>query len=304
MLDVAIIGGGPGGLSAGIYAVRAGLSVKLFERALPGGQMTTTEQVENYLGFPDVIPGPELVDRMVEHAGRFGIEPEFGEVGAIRPDGRHFVLEGLPGDPVARTVLIVTGSKPRELGVPGEQRFRGAGVSYCATCDGFFFRGKRVAVVGGGDAACEESLYLARICESVTIIHRRDELRAVDVLKRRATENERISFVWDTVVDEIAGERGVESLRTRNVKTGEEGRIEASGIFIYVGSLPNSEFVKDLVELDEQGYIVVDKRMATSRPGIFAAGDVRSESYRQIAAAVGDGCVAALSAARYIMEEG
>ena len=301
VVDLAIIGAGPGGLSAAIYAVRAGLSVAMYEKALAGGQITNTDLVENYLGFPEVVEGSFLVEQMVEHARRFGVEAQPGEVTSIEPCDEGFVLHGISGEPTARTVCIVTGSTPRKLGVPGEERFRGAGVSYCAVCDGFFFRGKRVCVVGGGDAACEESLYLAKICEKVTLIHRRNELRAVDALKRPCMEHDRIEIIWDTVVEEVLGERGVTALKLRNRRTDEVSEIPTDGLFIYVGSLPNSWFVRGLLELDDQGFIIVDKLMATSVRGIAAAGDVRSESYRQIAAAVGDGCVAALTASRWIL---
>jgi thioredoxin reductase (NADPH) len=272
----------------------------MYEKQLPGGQMNNTEQVENYLGFPGTSTGPELVTQMVEHVKHFGIEAQTKDISIIRPEGDHFVLDG--SDPLeARSVLVATGSHPRKLGIPGEDEFYGSGVSYCATCDGFFFREREVVVVGGGDAACEESLYLARICKKVTIIHRRDELRAVDILRRRAFEMPNIEFAWDTVVDEVLGDGKIHAVRTRNVKTDQPGEIPCDGVFIYIGNVPNSGIVKGVCDLDEGGYIMVDLELATSVKGIVAAGDVRQKSYRQIASAVGDGCAAALTAARWVL---
>jgi len=301
MTDLAIVGAGPAGMSAAIYAARAGLAVSLYEKTLPGGQMNNTESVENYLGFPGVLSGPGLVEQMVQHVRRFGVEAQAADISAVRQDGDAFQLVGLEGDERARSVLIATGSHPRLLGIPGEQEFTGRGVSYCATCDGFFFQNRKVVVIGGGDAACEESLYLARICDKVTIVHRRDQLRAVDILQKRCFENPKIEFVWDTVPAAFAGDTAVRSVRLRNVKTGAESDLPCDGAFVYIGNIPNSGIVRDLVALDEGGYIVVDLELGTSVRGIVAAGDVRHKSYRQIAAAVGDGCVAALTAARWVL---
>ncbi len=268
--DVAIVGAGPGGLCAALYCVRAGLSVILLDKGSPGGQTNNTEAVENYLGF-DYLEGPALAQRMAEHVAKVGVEPTFASVERIaREDGLLAChIEG--GEPIrAKSVIVGTGSTPRYLGVPGEREYRMGGVSYCATCDGFFYRGKDVIVVGGGDAAVEEAIYLAKITNSVKVIHRRDQLRAQKVLQDQAFTFENIGFVWDTIVEEIVGENGrVTGVKTFNKKTEERGLLSANGVFIYVGNLPNSQCLQGVVEMDENGYVVVDRLMRTSEPGVF-----------------------------------
>ncbi len=301
--DVVILGAGPAGLSAAIYAARGGLSLRVLEKLLPGGQVTNTDRVENYLGFPQPIPGGELASRMAEHAARFGINPEMAEALAVRREDDLLVVKTPEGEVAARTVIVCTGARQRKLGVPGEEELRGGGVSYCATCDGFFFKNQEVVVVGGGDSALEEAIYLSGICKKVRVIHRRDALRAVRALQDEAFSRENIEFVWNTVVEEILGEEGkVRAVRTKNVKTGEVGEIATSAVFIYVGLVPNSDCVKELCELDEAGFVKTDMFMHTSARGVFAAGDVRAGNYRQIAMAVGDGATAATSAIRYCLE--
>jgi len=299
--DVAIVGAGPGGLCAALYCVRAGLSVILLDKGSPGGQTNNTEAVENYLGF-DYLEGPALAQRMAEHVAKVGVEPTFASVERIaREDGLLAChIEG--GEPIrAKSVIVGTGSTPRYLGVPGEREYRMGGVSYCATCDGFFYRGKDVIVVGGGDAAVEEAIYLAKITNSVKVIHRRDQLRAQKVLQDQAFTFENIGFVWDTIVEEIVGENGrVTGVKTFNKKTEERGLLSANGVFIYVGNLPNSQCLQGVVEMDENGYVVVDRLMRTSEPGVFAIGDMRVESVRQITSAVGDGATAAVAAVSYV----
>ncbi len=300
--DVAILGAGPGGLTAALYCVRAGLTVALLDRGSAGGQINNTEAVENYLGF-DTVGGPELAQKMGEHVARLGIEPTYASIERVsREEGGLFACHDEGGAITrAKAVIVSTGSHPRYLGVTGEQEYRMGGVSYCATCDGFFYKGKEVVVIGGGNAAVEEAIYLAKIVESVSIIHRRDALRAQQVLQEQAFATPNIHLVWDTVVEEIVGEAGrVTGVRTRNKKTDAEGSIACQGVFIYVGNLPNSECVRDLVACDENGYVVVDRMMETSVKGCFAIGDVRVESVRQIASAVGDGATAAVAAVSYV----
>jgi thioredoxin reductase (NADPH) len=304
-VDVAVVGAGPGGLTAALYCVRAGLSVALLDRGSMGGQINNTEAVENYLGF-DTIGGPELATKMSEHVTQLGIELTYAGIEKITREGTAFVCHSEDGAQYpARAVIVATGSHPRYLGVTGEQEYRMGGVSYCATCDGFFYRGKDVVVIGGGNAAVEESLYLAKIVNSVTVVHRRDELRAQKILQEHAFATANIRFLWDSVVEEIVGEGGrVSGVRTLNKKTGETGLTACQGVFIYVGNLPNNEPVRDLVELDESGYVMVNRLMETSVPGCFALGDVRVESVRQIASAVGDGATAAVAAVNYVNVHG
>jgi thioredoxin reductase (NADPH) len=302
LYDVAIVGAGPGGLTSALYCVRAGLRVVLLDRGSVGGQINNTEAVENYLGF-DNVGGSELAQRMGEHVARLGVEMTYAGIDRVsRDDGKTFACHADDGTVyTAKATIICTGSHPRYLEVPGEQEYRMGGVSYCATCDGFFYRGKDVAVVGGGNAAVEEAIYLAKICGSVSVIHRRDQLRAQQILQDQAFATPNIRFVWGSVVEEIVGEGGkVSGVRTLHRTTGEQGLLPCQGVFIYVGNLPNSECVRDLVECDENGYVVVDRMMETSQRGCFAIGDVRVESVRQIASAVGDGATAAVAAVSYV----
>jgi len=301
LLDVAIIGAGPGGLCAGLYCKRAGLSVAVLDMGLPGGQTNNTEAVENYLGIK-YIEGPALAQQMAEHCASIGVETTYANVQRVSRDDEGLFTIATEDEPIrARAVIASTGSHPRYLGVPGEQEYRMGGVSYCATCDGFFYRGKDVIVIGGGSAAVEEAVYLAKIVNSVRVIHRRDQLRAQQVLQDHAFAMPNIEFVWDTIVEEIVGEGGrVKGVKTLHKKTGERGLEECHGVFIYVGNLPNSEALRSVCELDENGYAVVNLMMETSVKGLYAIGDVRVRSVRQIASAVGDGATAAVAAVAYV----
>jgi thioredoxin reductase (NADPH) len=299
--DVVIIGGGPAGLTAGIYAGRGQLDVVVIEKGLPGGQIAQTEEVENYPGFEAPIGGHELAQRMVRQAERFGAKIVMDEVEGLARDGEQFRVRGYERDYLADAVIVATGANPRRLGVPGEDEFYGRGVSTCATCDGFFYRGKRVIVVGGGDAAVEEGAFLTKFAESVTVIHRRDQLRANKVAQERAFANPKMRFVWNTVVEEVLGAEGqVTGVRTRHVVTGSEGRLEADGVFIYVGHVPNTGYLEGVVRLNSHGYVDVRDEVYTDVEGIFAAGDVSDEVYRQLSTSVGAGTRAAMAAERWL----
>jgi thioredoxin reductase (NADPH) len=301
--DTVIIGGGPAGLTAALYAARAGLTTALVERGAVGGQMATTDQVENYPGFPEGIGGPELAIKMEEQARRFGAEFVISEVNGIDLDG--LVKHVRTGDKTVRTrtIILATGANPRQLGVPGEDRLRGRGVSYCATCDGAFFRGHELVVVGGGDAAVEEAIFLTRYATKVTILHRRDRFRAAKSVQDRALANPKISVMWDTVVEEIVGEHAVEKVMIRNVKTGKIGSVSCGGVFIFTGLSPATDFLPAAVKRDSDGYVMTDHRLQTSVPGVFAAGDIRAKDLRQVSTAVGDGALAAMMAERYLETE-
>lgn len=300
--DITIIGAGPAGLTAAIYATRSLRKVALVEKGLPGGQIATTDLIENYPGFPEGISGTELMQKFEEQAKKFGTEfINLFDVVEISLDGNMKIITSADGRRViSKAVIIATGQNPRTLGVPGESEFTGRGVSYCATCDGAFFKEKRVAVVGGGNSAIQEALYLTRFAESVTIIHRRDQLRADRILQERAFKNDKIHFLWNSVVSEIRGEQLVKSVIVKNVKTGESKEIEVDGIFIYIGYKPNSEFLKGFVELDENGYVITDENLQTSVPGVYACGDVRKNALKQVSVAVGEGAIAATSAEDYL----
>lgn len=298
--DVVIIGGGPAGLTAGIYAKRAMLNTVLLERMAAGGQIIVTDLVENYPGFSE-ISGAELAGKFEEHAKKFGLEIKgISEVSEVEDRGRTKIVRTADGDIETKTVIIASGTTPKKLGVSGEPEFTGKGVSYCATCDGFFFRDKVVVVVGGGDSAVTEAIFLTKMVKKVYIVHRRDKLRAEKINQEHAFANPRISFVWDSVVEEIAGKNTVEKVMIRNVKTEETSELKTDGVFIYVGLIPNTAFAP--VEKDERGFIITNDRMETSVRGIFAAGDCRVTPLRQIATAVGDGAKAAVSAEKYIEE--
>lgn len=299
--DVAIIGGGPAGLSAGLYASRAALKTVLFEKGMPGGQAATTDNIENYPGFPEGIPGPDLVMQMDIQARRFGAEPSFNEVLSLSrlPEG-EFEIKTSVGIITSKTVIIATGARSKPLAIPGEDEFRGRGVSYCATCDGAFFQGKTVAVVGGGDSAVQEGIFLTKFAEKVYIIHRRNELRATKVLQQKAMSSAKIEFILEGAVSAILGTSQVEAVKVRNVRSGEEKAISVDGVFVYVGKEPSTETFRGLVEIDERGYIITDSSMQTSCRGIYAAGDVRQTPLRQVVTAVADGAVAAVSAEQYI----
>lgn len=296
--DVIIIGGGPAGLTAGLYAGRAGLSTLILEGEVPGGQMATSDEIENYPGVPS-INGAELASIMREQAEKFGARMEMAEVESLDLEGEVKRIKTDGETYLGRTVIIASGARPRELGVPGERRFRGRGVSYCATCDGAFFREREIAVVGGGDSAVQEAIFLTRFARKVTLIHRRNELRAVKTLQDKAFRNSKIEFLWDSVVKEIQGGDRVEGLAVRNVQTGKMRVIPADGVFIYIGVQPNSTFLPDSID-QVDGYVVTDERMQTSCPGVFAAGDIRPKLLRQISTAVGDGATAAMAAEQYL----
>lgn len=289
--DVIIIGGGPAGLTAGIYACRSGWKTVLIERGAPGGQATTTEIIENYPGFPEGISGPELMSKFYSQAARFGCEFMTTDVKSISYNGTKKIIETNQGTIEGKTLIVATGSQPRELGVEGEKKFRGRGVSYCATCDGFFFRDKKVAVVGGGDAAVKEAMYLANLAAQVVIIHRRDKFRAAKVLGDKAIQNPKIKVMWDSVVDEIVGDNSLNGVRIRNVKTNDEQMLEADGVFMYVGTKPNTEFVGTDIKKNPQGYIITDESLSTNIKGVYAIGDCRLKGSRQVATAVGDGAL-------------
>ena len=303
--DLAIIGGGPAGLTAGIYGGRGQLSVVVLEKGLPGGQIAQTQEVENYPGFPDVVSGPELSQRMVQQAEKFGAKIVMEEVtGLERRPGGGFTVKGYEADYVAKTVVIATGANPRRLDVPGEDEFYGRGVSTCATCDGFFYRGKEVVVVGGGDAAVEEGMFLTKFADKVTVVHRRSELRANKEAQKRAFANPKMHWLWNTVVEEVLGEAGqVVGVRTRNTETGDESVLKTDGVFVYVGHIPNTDYLKGVVALNDHGYVDVKNEIFTDIEGIFAAGDVSDEVYRQLSTSVGAGTRAAMAAERWLAEQ-
>jgi thioredoxin reductase (NADPH) len=298
--ELVIIGGGPAGLTAAIYAGRAAIRTLVLLGPAPGGQLVNTDVVENFPGFPDGIRGPELAQRLQDQAERFGAQMVVDSVTRVDLSTSPFVLHTHSRIYRARAVIVATGAVPRLLGVPGEETYFGRGVSTCATCDGFFYRGKKVVVVGGGDSAVDEGLVLAKFADRVMIVHRRDELRATKIYQERAFAHPRIYFVWDTVVEEILGAETVTGVRVRNVKTGETSVIDTDGVFIYIGTDPRTEIFEGHLELDAWGYIVTDKRMSTSVPGVFAAGDVQDHLHRQVVVAAGTGAIAAMEAEKFL----
>jgi len=301
--DVVIIGGGPGGYTAAIYTARARMNPLVFA-ASPGGQLNLTTEVGNFPGFPEEIQGPELMKRMEEQAKAYGAEIVSKMVTAVDLSRRPFVVETDSDSHECHSLIVATGSNPRKLGVPGEQEYAGRGVSYCATCDGFFFKDQVIAVIGGGDTAVEEAVFLSRFGEKVYLIHRRDQLRASAIMQEQAKANEKIYFIWDTVVERVEGDpgKGVTGLRLKNVKTGETSTLPVGGVFIAIGHVPNSELFKGQLETDEKGYLVTDERQRTNVPGVFVAGDVADHIYRQAVTAAGTGCRAAIEAERYVGE--
>jgi len=299
---VMVLGAGPAGLTAAIYAGRAELNPLVLTGKAPGGQAALTHLIENYPGFPEGIVGAELTRLMQQQAERFGARIVMEEAIQVDLSSRPFRIRTHSEEYLTQTLVIATGVSPRRLGVPGEEEFIGRGVSFCATCDGFFFKGKEVAVIGGGNSALDEGLFLTRFARRVYIVHRRDRLRADPVLQRRARANEKISFILDTVVTRVLGEKGVTGLALRNVKTGEESTLPVDGVFIYVGNVPNTQLFQGQLELDERGYIVTDRRMHTSVPGVFACGDVQERALPQVATAVGSGAIAAMEAEKYLAE--
>ncbi len=303
MHDVIIIGSGPAGLTAAIYTARARRSTLVVAGPVAGGQAGTTAEIENYPGFKDGVNGFELMETMQDQARRFGAEVVMDVVKAVDLNQHPFTITTHAQNYQARALIIATGATPRKLGVPGETEYLGRGVSYCATCDGFFYRDLPVAVVGGGNSALEEANYLTRLASRITVIHRRDRLRAEPILQERAERSGKVDFIWDTVVTAIEGDdSGVKSLRLRHLKTGAESTLAIEGVFIYVGMTPNTELFRGQLTLDEGGYIVTDRHQRTSVPGVFAAGDVQDRLYQQVAVAVGTGAVAGMAADRFIAE--
>lgn len=304
MYDLIIIGSGPAGLSAAVYGKRAGLDLLVLEKApMSGGQVLNTYEVDNYLGMPG-MNGFDMGMQFREHADRLGVEFREAQVSAIQDKGSHKLLITDAGELEARTVILAAGAVHARLGAPGEERLGGKGVSYCATCDGAFFRGQTVAVVGGGDVALEDAIYLARTCEKVYLIHRRDELRGAMVLQQELKGLSNVEILYSHVVEEIAGEESVERIRVRDIKTEEQRELPVAGIFIAVGILPGTELVQGLVECDEGGYVLAGEDCATGVPGLFVAGDVRRKPIRQIVTAVADGANAAVSAGNYCRGSG
>jgi thioredoxin reductase (NADPH) len=301
--EVIIIGGGPAGLTAGLYTSRAGLNTLLIENALPGGQMTTTEMIENYPGFPEGISGEELSRLMEEQAKRFGLNMVNQEVLGVLLEGDQKIVRTHESKYSSEVLIIASGTEYRRLGVPGEETFVGKGVSFCATCDGAFFKDSRIVVVGGGDSALTEALFLTKFVKELTIVHRRDALRATKIYQDRALANPKIKFLWNSVVQEIKGDKSVQSIFVKNVKTGEVTEHETEGVFLFVGLSPRTQFLKDLVQTDKEGYILTNENCETSVGGIFAAGDCRKKLLRQIATAVGDGATAAFAAEKYLEEK-
>lgn len=302
-VKVLIIGSGPAGLAAALYAARADLNPIVLTGMELGGQVSLTHTVENYPGFPDGVGGSELVDLFQKQAERFGTKLEFDTATDIDFSQRPFRVSTYSGEYLAETLILTTGATPRHLDVPGETEMTGRGVSYCATCDGWFFKDKDVVVVGGGDSALEEAIFLTRYANTVTIIHRRDELRAGAILQNRARNNEKIKFIWDTVVEEILGQEAVGEVRLRNVKTGETSEHPTDGVFIFIGHLPNSQLYEGKLELDELGYLVVDNKMHTSLPGVYAAGEIADPTFRQVITSAGMGAAAAMQAIHFVEEQ-
>lgn len=300
-----IVGSGPAGFTAALYAARANLNPLLLTGNEFGGQVSLTYEIENYPGFPEGLGGPDLVDRMKQQAERFGARVEYDFVNEIVTDQHPFVLRTEAGkEHLAKSIIICTGARPRYLGVPGEKEFTGRGVSYCATCDGFFFSGKDIVVVGGGDSAVEEALFLTKFASRVRIIHRRDELRASKILQNRAFKHEKIEFVWNAVVTEVVGEENgmVTGVKTRDTQTDEEGFLKTDGVFVFIGHLPNKEVLEGKLELDEDGHLVTDRRMRTNVPGIMAAGEIMDKVFKQVATSVGQGCAAAMETEKFLAD--
>ena len=302
---VVIIGSGPAGLAAALYTGRAGLKPVVLSGLELGGQISLTYDVDNYIGFPEGTSGPDLIELMTQHVNKFDANIVFDEVTEVNfRTGPPFTVKTSGNEYAAEAVVVATGASPRRLKVPGEERLIGHGISFCATCDGFFFKDKDVLVIGGGDSALEESIFLTRFAKRIRVIHRRDELRAGEQLKKAAFAHEKIEFIWDSVVEEILGEEKVRGARIKNVKTGEASSLEAEGVFIFIGHYPNSKLFTDQLEMTEEGYLITDEKMMTSVQGVFAAGEIQDRLYRQIATSVGQGSGAGIMAERWLRERG
>jgi thioredoxin reductase (NADPH) len=301
--EIIILGTGPAGLSAALYAARADLKPLVLTGAEIGGQAALTDRIENYPGFPEGVGGNELAELFQKNAERFGARLEYDAATEVDLSQRPFLVKTYGKEYFAKTLILTTGASSNKLNIPGENEFRGRGVSYCATCDGWFFKEKKVAVVGGGDSALEEAIFLTRYVASVTIIHRRDTLRAGAILQKRANDNPKIHFIWDTVITSIEGKEGVEKIRLKNVKDKKESEMGFDGVFIFIGHTPNTELFKGQIELDDKGYIFVDNRLRTKIPGVFAAGEVCDPLYRQVVTSAGMGAAAAIEATRFLENE-
>jgi len=301
LYDIVIIGGGPAGLTAALYACRARMRTLLFERSACGGQILVADTIENYPGFPEGIKGPDLADWMSKQAERFGLETKPAEVKAIAAkNGVYSLALADSGTIEAMSIIVATGARWNALGIPGEKELSGRGVSYCATCDGPLFKAKEVIVVGGGDTALEDALFLTKFADKVTVVHRRDRLRATRILQERAAANKKIEFCFNAVATEIVGDGKCRAVKVKDVATGSEKTLKADGVFVLVGMTPNSDIAKGLVRLDEKGYIITDDDMKTSADGVFACGDVRKKLLRQVVTACGDGATAAFNAQHYV----
>ena len=301
--DVIVVGAGPTGMTSAMFTGRANLKTLLIERMLPGGQIATTSTVENYPGYPDGIEGPDLSDAMMEHAKQYGIENLSAEVLGMQLDGADRIVQTDEGDMRAKAVIITSGADHNRLGVPGEMQYMGKGVSNCAVCDGAFFADTPVAVVGGGDAALDEGLFLTRYASKVSVIHRRRQLRASKILQDRALTHPKMEFIWDTAVESIDGQNVVDHVKTRNLQTGAEGQLDVEGVFIYIGLSPNTDYLKGLLTTDTGGHLIANAKMETGTPGIYAAGDIRQNAARQVVSAAGDGATAAMSVRAYLKEQ-
>jgi len=302
MYEVAIVGGGPAGLTAALYTARNGRKTVIIERSMPGGQAAMTDLIENFPGFPEGVSGPELMMKFYEQASQFGAEMITEDVVSADLRNEVKVIKTTSRTIEAKTVIIASGAQAKALGVEGEEKFLGRGVSYCATCDGAFFKDKKVAVVGGGDSAIEEAVFLTKFAAEVNVIHRRDELKAAKILQERALDNSKIKFIYNTVVEEIKGDKGVEKMLLKNLKSGESKEAVMDGVFVFIGTVPNTNWLEG-VDLNAGGYIQTDDFLKTNLSGVFAAGDVREKFLRQVSTAVGDGATAAMSAERYLGEE-
>ena len=300
--EAIIVGGGPAGLTAGIYLIRAGIDTVLLEKMVPGGTPMNTEHIENYPGFPEGISGRDLMNRFTEHAIQCGLLiKEFSDVEEVSVENGKFITGTTEETYMSDGIVIATGTEPAKMGIPGENEFLGRGISYCATCDGSFFRNLDVAVIGGGDAAIEEGLSLANIAGKVYVIHRRDTLRAQKIVRDRAFKNSKIEFLWNKKPIEIKGKDQVEYIVIEDVKTGGRSEVKVDGVFVYVGAKPNSAFLRDLVDRDDAGFVLTDEALSAKTEGLFVAGDVRKKMLRQVSTAVGDGALAAVNLERYIL---
>ncbi len=301
--DVVIIGGGPAGLTAGLYCSRARLNTLLIEKMILGGQVMITTDVENYPGFPGGITGPELMERFQTHCQEFGLQVTTGDVQSIEDQGKIKRLIVDEKEILTRSVIIATGAEPRKLGVPGERELIGRGVSYCATCDGAFFRNVPVTINGGGDTAVEEAMFLSRFASKVYLVHRRDKLRAISLLQERLNANDKIEVIWNSTIESCEGDNsGLTHINLKNTQSGEETKLETQGLFVAIGVTPKTSFLQGVIDLDDSGYIITDYQCQTSVPGIFAAGDVRQSVLKQIATAVGDGATSASVVEKYLAE--